>query len=315
VLGSHLTILEQTASTNDDAKTAARAGAEHGRVWVAESQTAGRGRQGRTWSAKAGESLLFSVLMRVQCAPSRVPPVALAAGLAVRDAVAKHLGYVHDASVESDCLVKWPNDVLVRRPSDGALRKVAGVLVESSITASRVEFVVIGIGLNVHALAFGPDLDAIATSVDLERRERGIREPACRAEIVCDILEGLERDVDRVAYKGFEHVHARFHAHDALRGRAVQCFEGAAFASSSASAAPLAAFGASATNAGGAHAGRDGRDGRAAGEAACDDAPGVWNGTAAGVDSEGRLMVTRADGGIVHLASADVRLRVLPSRV
>src|SRR5690606_25695418 len=103
-------------------------------------------------------SLLFSVLLRLSCAPSRVPLVSLVCGLAVRDAVARALG--DDEAV----LVKWPNDVVVAHPARAAsgspaLRKIAGVLVESSLSGGRVEHVVVGAGVNVHTRAFPEPLD------------------------------------------------------------------------------------------------------------------------------------------------------------
>src|SRR5258708_37463426 len=137
-LGRPLHLAATTASTNDDAKRAAKAGAPHGATWVAEAQTEGRGRQGRTWTSSSGESLLFSVLVRLDLSPSKVPRVALVAGLAVRDAVAR-------AAPAATVEIKWPNDVLI----DG--RKVAGILVESVTTASgsgRSHAVVVGIGIN-----------------------------------------------------------------------------------------------------------------------------------------------------------------------
>src|SRR5690606_23130214 len=113
----------------------------HGTVWVAESQTGGRGRQGRAWVSPRGENLLFSVLLRIACVPMRVPLIALVSGLAVRDAVARVLP-------DREVLVKWPNDVLVSG------KKIAGVLVESSIAGSKVDHVVVGIGINVHTRHF-----------------------------------------------------------------------------------------------------------------------------------------------------------------
>src|SRR5688572_1664903 len=101
--------LVETTSTNDEAKRGAKEGAAHLTVWTAESQTAGRGRQGRAWSSPRGENLLFSVLLRIACPPARVSLVALVAGLAVRDAVAKLLPAARAEAVK----VKWPNDVLV----------------------------------------------------------------------------------------------------------------------------------------------------------------------------------------------------------
>jgi BirA family biotin operon repressor/biotin-[acetyl-CoA-carboxylase] ligase len=228
VLGSPLVLAELTSSTNDDAKQAARAGAPHGALWVAEAQTSGRGRQGRTWLSSPRANLLFSVLMRLRCAPARVPPVSLAVGLAVRDAVARALGAAHGTAgvIHDRCVVvKWPNDVLVRSPHDGVLRKVAGVLVESALSGHNVEYVVVGIGINVRARTLPPEVAAIATSIALERDARGARGEPDRAELLADVLAGLERDVELVAHKGLTHLHARLGLHDALAGREVESLD------------------------------------------------------------------------------------------
>ncbi len=219
-LGSPLFISEETGSTNDQAKQGARDGVAHGAVWLAESQTQGRGRQGRTWLSPRGENLLFSVLLRLRCAPARVPPLSLVAGLAVRDAVARALG----PPGEADVVVKWPNDVMVRR-ADGGLRKVAGVLVESALAGAKVEYVVVGIGINVLMRSLPADVAEIATSLALERdaRARSDSLPALdRALILADVLAGLERDVELVAHKGLGPVHPRLTRHDALLGRTVE---------------------------------------------------------------------------------------------
>jgi len=190
--------LEETTSTNDEAKRGAREGAKHGTVWVAESQTAGRGRQGRVWTSPRGENLLFSVLLRVQCPPPRVPLVAIVAGLAVRDAVARSI---------DDVKVKWPNDVLVGQ------KKIAGILVESSIAGSKVDHVIVGIGINVHTRQFPDDLAPIATSVSLEGGRTD------RDELLAHVLEGLDHDVEHVLHRGLGLVQARLERHDHLRGK------------------------------------------------------------------------------------------------
>lgn len=204
-LGTPLTIVDETTSTNDDAKRAARAGAPHGATWVAEAQTAGRGRQGRAWTAARGESLLFSVLVRTSCSPARLPPLALVAGLAARDAAARALGAA-DAPT-----LKWPNDVLVGG------RKLAGVLVESLVAGSRVEAVIVGVGLNVHTRAFPGELAERATSL----AQLGAASPD-RAELLADVLAGLERDLLPACARGLALVHARLAAADALRGARVR---------------------------------------------------------------------------------------------
>lgn len=195
--------LDETTSTNDEAKRGAKEGAAHGTVWVAESQTGGRGRQGRTWVSPRGENLLFSVLLRIQCPPPRVPLVALVAGLAARDAIAKLLP---DRAV----LVKWPNDVLVGD------KKIAGILVESAIAGTKVEHVVVGIGINVHTRHFPDELAAIATSLALEGAS-GVS----RTALLEDVVERLDHDVEHVVHRGLGLVHARLSKCDALRGRAL----------------------------------------------------------------------------------------------
>lgn len=261
-LGRPLVVVDETVSTNDDAKAGAKAGAPHGAVWLAESQTGGRGRQGRVWLSPRGENLLFSVLLRLRCAPQRVPPVSLVVGLAVRDAVARALlgggGGAGAAERDAEVVVKWPNDVMVRRGAEGAMKKVAGVLVESALAGSNVEYVVVGIGVNVLMREMPEDVAAIATSIALEGGA------VDRAEVLADVLAGLERDVELVAHKGLGHVHARLAKYDALRGKAVE----------------------------------------SVGEGE------VLRGIASGIDADGRLLVRREDGTVVHVSSGEMRLRV-----
>lgn len=207
-LGSPLEILDETASTNDVAKRSAKLGAPHGSTWLAEVQTAGRGRQGRGWLGVRGESLMFSVLVRLTCQASRLPLLALSSGLAVRDAVAR-------AAPRANVQVKWPNDVVI----DG--RKVAGILVESIDASSKKPALVVGIGINVFQRSFPAELEARATSVALLASD-----PPSRAAILADVLEGLDRDLGFVAARGLGMVHARLVAADALRDRKVACEDG-----------------------------------------------------------------------------------------
>jgi BirA family biotin operon repressor/biotin-[acetyl-CoA-carboxylase] ligase len=203
-LGIPMHLLASTPSTNDEAKHAAKQGAPSGATWVAEQQTSGRGRQGRRWVSPRGENLLFSVLVRVACPPSRLPPIALVAGLAVRDAVAT-------AAPETQPKIKWPNDVLV----DG--KKLAGVLVEAISAGPRVLAVVIGIGVNVHTRDFPEELADRATSVALVSRR-----PADRAALLADVLAHLDRDLHVVVGRGLGLLRARLEAEDALRGLRVR---------------------------------------------------------------------------------------------
>lgn len=196
--------LRTTTSTNDRARELATAGAPHGTVVTADVQTAGRGRQGRSWVAPAGSSLLLSVVLR-----EIDPLVSLRAGLAVADLAG------------DDPLVKWPNDVLV----DG--RKVAGVLVEARPQES---WAVLGIGVNValdvaelptelHETAgtLGrTDLD-VAMSELLEHLERRLTEPP---EATLRELSGRDALLDRpLAWAGGEGTGAGIDARGCLRVR------------------------------------------------------------------------------------------------
>jgi BirA family biotin operon repressor/biotin-[acetyl-CoA-carboxylase] ligase len=146
--------LPEVDSTNRVLLEQARAGAPEGRVVVAEHQTAGRGRLGRTWSAAPGSSLLVSVLLRPQIAAEHLPTVAMAAGLALSEAVERVAGFAPG--------LKWPNDLVVRD------RKLAGILTETDAAAGRVAAVVVGAGCNVTAASFPPELAPTATACDLE---------------------------------------------------------------------------------------------------------------------------------------------------
>jgi BirA family transcriptional regulator, biotin operon repressor / biotin---[acetyl-CoA-carboxylase] ligase len=144
-LWSDVTVVAETGSTNEDLVAAARDGAAEGVVLVAERQTAGRGRLGRTWKSEPGAALTFSVLLR----PAAVPPAArgwlpLLAGVAVVAGVRAQTGL--------DVGLKWPNDVLA------GPAKLAGILAEQA-----GEAIVVGVGLNVGASP--DDLPATATSL------------------------------------------------------------------------------------------------------------------------------------------------------
>ncbi|HTE54372.1 MAG TPA: biotin--[acetyl-CoA-carboxylase] ligase [Kofleriaceae bacterium] len=175
-LGAELHELDVCDSTNDEAAALAAAGAPHGAVVVAAAQRRGRGRLGRPWYSPAGENLYLSLVLRPELAPAALPPITLAAGVAVAEAVA---GFgVRPA-------VKWPNDIVV------AGRKLAGVLTEMSTRGERLDFLVLGIGVNLGSRSFPPELAAVATSLALEG---GAATPA---QLRARLLPALEVWLDR----------------------------------------------------------------------------------------------------------------------
>lgn len=141
-------VRDELSSTNDEARMLAEDGAASGLVVAALKQTAGRGRRGAVWFAPVGESLAFSVMIRPQHAKSLWPRLALAAGLAVAEAI---------ESFGIPTGIKWPNDVWIGQ------RKVAGILVEAGD-----DYAVVGIGLNVNSEGFPAEVAEIATSLKME---------------------------------------------------------------------------------------------------------------------------------------------------
>ena len=194
-----------TGSTNSDAMAAGRAGAPHGSVFLADEQTAGRGRGNHAWHSNAGDGLYVSVLLRPQFRGERLALLPLAAGLAAAEAIrcASHL----------DVDLRWPNDLLI------GPRKTGGILAEGQMDGSGIAFSVVGIGINVHQRAFAADLATPATSLDLESGTR-----VSRQELLIALLESLERE-----YRGLHDASAASSipmrvaaASSWVRGRAVE---------------------------------------------------------------------------------------------
>ncbi|HEX5895410.1 MAG TPA: biotin--[acetyl-CoA-carboxylase] ligase [Thermoleophilaceae bacterium] len=148
-------------STNERAKELAAAGALHGTLVTADEQTAGHGRQGRSWTAEPGSALLMSVVLREL--DERLP---LTAAVAIADAL------------PVEAAIKWPNDVWIQR------RKVAGILVEGR---PQEGWAVLGIGLNVGAESFPDELAETATSLRLAGVE------TTPARVLADVLASLSR--------------------------------------------------------------------------------------------------------------------------
>lgn len=148
-----LTYFAETDSTNLAARRAADQDAPHGSLFVADCQTAGRGRLGRSWISQAGSGLWLSVLLRPQAQPASLANLTLMAGLCVVKALRSATGL--------DLAIKWPND-LVEMISG---RKVCGILTETILEEQRVLAAVIGIGINVNTQELPPEIVHSATSL------------------------------------------------------------------------------------------------------------------------------------------------------
>lgn len=172
-LGAKLVILDVLESTSQTLRELAQDGESEGTVVVAEEQRAGRGRLGRGWSSPKG-GLWFSVLLRPHVAPHEAPKLTLMAGIAVVQALKKHL--------HLESRLKWPNDVLVQG------KKLCGILAESRSSAT-LEFVILGIGINANFLvsALPEELRKTAISV-----REVLRKPVDRMAMMRAILNELE---------------------------------------------------------------------------------------------------------------------------
>ena len=194
---------EEIGSTNDRASELADEGALSGEVVVAETQTSGRGRRGRAWASPARKNLYFSVVLRPELPPSRAPELTLVASVAICDVL-------RQAGVDAG--IKWPNDLLVSG------RKIAGILTELAADPDRVEWVVLGVGVNVNARRedFPDELRAEATSVLIERGQA-----APRALFAAACFTALEGWLDRHAEEGFGPIREAWRARAVTLGREV----------------------------------------------------------------------------------------------
>ncbi len=144
-------------STNNEAKKRGEEGSPEGLVISAGTQTAGRGRSGHDWESPARESISTSMLLRPELSMESIPSLTLVAAVAVNRAIQALYG------LETE--IKWPNDIVFQG------KKICGILTEMSARDNRAEYVVVGIGVNVHNKNFSEELQDKATSIDLALKE------------------------------------------------------------------------------------------------------------------------------------------------
>lgn len=193
-----------TDSTNIRAVHLAEAGAPHGTVLCADSQTGGRGRLGRSWESPPGVNLYISLLLRPPIDPREAPCLTLVTAVALADAVEEAAGM--------SAALKWPNDLYLRG------RKAAGILAEMSADPDRLRYVVIGVGLNVNADRedFPVALRSKATSL---KRETG--RPHRRVELLARFLERFEEAYGMYRSGGLPALLPRWNRRCLLAGKTV----------------------------------------------------------------------------------------------
>ncbi len=173
-MGRQIRYFSRIDSTNQYAKRIAEEGAPDGTLIIADEQTAGKGRSGRTWVTPPAEAIAFTLLLRPKLSPDRISMVTLVMGLAVTNAV----NSLYDVSAG----IKWPNDVVIKG------RKLCGILTEMSAEVRQVNYIVIGVGINANLTSFPEEIREIATSLRLEL--------GCdinRAELIARVMTEFER--------------------------------------------------------------------------------------------------------------------------
>ena len=206
VIGRRIHFLEETDSTNTYAMRLAVLGAEEGEVVIAESQTDGRGRlRGRSWQSLPGVNLYFSVILRPSISPTVAASMTLMAGVAVADVLSEYCpGKVH---------LKWPNDVLIEE------KKICGILTEMKTREGVIEYVIVGIGinLNIEKKDFREEFRARSTSLRNE-----LSYVVSRSEIASKVFKALDLWYHAFLVEGFAPVRAKWLDYTGLLGRQIE---------------------------------------------------------------------------------------------
>jgi BirA family transcriptional regulator, biotin operon repressor / biotin---[acetyl-CoA-carboxylase] ligase len=199
----------KTDSTNRVAMELGFAGEPEGTVVMAEEQTAGRGRAGRTWHSEKGTGLYVSILLRPRLAPAQAALLTMLAGLSAQSAIQALTGLVPE--------LKWPNDLLFNG------KKLGGILTEMHAEPNAIRFVVVGIGINTNQEQFPSEIASIATSL---RKESG--RITFRLELLVRLLTQFETDYNRFLSEGASFVVGRFQTNSNFaNGRRVRVDTGA----------------------------------------------------------------------------------------
>ncbi len=170
-IGKNIIHLETVDSTNDYLKKIANE-VEEGTVVISEEQTRGKGRWGRQWESEANEGIWMSIILKPEVEPVKAPFITLIAGAAIVKAL---------NNLKVPAKIKWPNDIIINN------KKISGILTELSAEIERINYVVVGIGMNVKNTKFDGELEDKATSIYKENYDLS------RLEIVTEIIYEFEK--------------------------------------------------------------------------------------------------------------------------
>lgn len=176
-VGEEIHYFDSTDSTNTRAKRLAEDGAVHGTLVVADEQTGGRGRRGRVWESQKGVSIYMSLVLKPEIEPNHASMLTLITAMAVAGGIEKTTGL--------ECKIKWPNDIVIHG------KKVCGILTEMSTQMDYINYIVIGIGINVQNESFPEEIGEVATSLRIESGKK-----QNRAAIIEAVWEEFEKYYD-----------------------------------------------------------------------------------------------------------------------
>jgi BirA family biotin operon repressor/biotin-[acetyl-CoA-carboxylase] ligase len=208
-MGRHYHFMQETESTNLVAREFAQTGAPEGTLVVAESQTGGRGRQGRSWFSPKGENLYLSIILRPGISLLESSQVTFLISVALTQVIREKLGL--------DALIKWPNDIYIKR------KKVAGILLETENVGTKLRYLIAGVGINVNTPAdgFPPQISTRATSLSIESQKRHLR-----PQVLAWFLNALEKWYEEFETGNREKVLTYWREHNYTLGKKVHLENG-----------------------------------------------------------------------------------------
>lgn len=172
--GREILYLDEVDSTNTAAKKAAENGAVHGTLVVSERQTGGKGRRGRAWDSPRGTGIFMTLILRPNMAPVHASMLTLVAALAVADGIRECTG--------AESLIKWPNDIVMSG------KKICGILTEMSADPDCINYVAVGIGINVNMEEFPEEIRGVAASIFTETGKK-----TKRSLLISAVMAAFER--------------------------------------------------------------------------------------------------------------------------
>ena len=205
VIGRNIVSYRAVKSTNDLAAELARGGVVEGTIVTAEEQTRGRGRLGRSWHSPAGAGIYVSIVLKPKFNPEKAPGLSVMTAVALADAVRKFC--------EGKVQIKWPNDVLING------KKTAGILTELTAERDKIEYIVVGVGINVNHSAgnFPDELRNTATSL-----RRVNRRKVNRVELLKAFLANLDAEYKSYLRHQLQKAHSRIRKYSSLIGREIK---------------------------------------------------------------------------------------------